>query len=197
MANLLQVETITGTKLSKLGDGLKPETRVKLLKQAMAAWRSVIREEWTREAWNSPSGGFRPWKKTAAFGDFPAPAKTLLRSGKLLAAYLGAGAGSFERLTAEGIEFGVLGSVIPYAAVHRGGGTKVLLADAGRPFVITVTSRQRAFLHFHGVHLKAGTKFIKIPRRPHATANPEVRTRISAIFAAGLVGRAVPERLTA
>jgi hypothetical protein len=160
------------------------------------AFRSLIAEEFRLEAWRPPSGPMRPWKRTRAFGAKPAPAKTLHGGGALRRAWLGQGAGAIERMGANSVTVGVSGAVLPYAAVHRGGG-KVTAADSRRPFRIKVTDRMRRYVLFaFHVPLKVGA-YIEIPRRPHATSSPELRTRMTAIFSAWAVGRQVPRRLAA
>jgi phage gpG-like protein len=136
---------------------------------AMQAWRDVGTEEFEREGFFLRTGGFRPWKPTSEFGNTPAPAKTLTRSGRLLASYLGVGAGGFEQISGNTVRFG---SRLPYAAVHRRGAH------------IQVTERMRRFLAaVKGVYLRKSTTTIRIPARPHFQASKEVRTRIANVYA--------------
>ncbi len=161
--------------------------------QAIAAARSVIHDEFNREAWRPPSGAAQPWQKTGPFGNEPAPAKTLQRSGSLLAAWLG-GAGSFQRIEQQQASFGITGMVARIASVHRGQGTQ---ADARVPTRIAVTPKMRVFLGVvKGVWLRKTTTHITIPKRVHATDNPETATRVTALFAAFVAGRPAPEGLT-
>lgn len=180
--------------LSERAEDVRPA-----LMAAIKAWRSVGREEFDREAWNSASGGFRPWIPTKPFGNTPPPPKTLQRTGALLRAYLGMGPGAIEQVGRDEARFGVSGAVLPYAVVHRGGGVgRLLLAGAETVERIPVTDRMRRFLAAaKGVYLRKETRFIEIPRRSHFTLNPEVRTRIAAIFAAHHSGREIPGELVA
>lgn len=150
--------------------------------QAVGFWRDVIGQEFATESWRPPSGAPRPWKEVEAFGSRPAPVHILSRSGRLEQAWSG-GFGSITRITDTGAEFGVSGAAVPYAAVHRGGSGAVTTAVASVPARIPVTQKMRTFLGLSfGVWLKSDTKVIRIPRRPHATLNPEVRTGVTAIM---------------
>lgn len=163
------------------------------LQATVAAFRGLIREEFDREFWRPPSGPPRPWERTKAFGNRPPPAKTLHRRGALRRAWLGRGAGAIEVYGQRSVTVGVAGSIIPYAAVHRGGPGRVRAADARRPFRIRVTRRMRGYLAAAlGVYLRRTTTHIEIPRRPHASINPELTTRINAIWSAWAVGRRAP-----
>lgn len=159
---------------------------VPAFRQIITFWRDVIGQEFESESWFPPSGPARPWKKVSAFGNTPPSISILNRSGRLLEAWSG-GVGSVENLSREGATFGVSG--IPYAAVHRGGSGEVFTVDAERPFEIRVTDKMRRFLAgVKEVYLRASTKVISIPRRPHATMNPKVQTGISAIIVAHIRG---------
>jgi hypothetical protein len=191
---------------------------------AIAAARSVGREEFEKEAWRPGSGPMRPWVKTKPFGAkagpgsagsygagsggfgrfetggpgtafLPVSGKTLQRTGSLLSAWLGTGTGSFERIEKYQASFGLTGRLAEIDDVHRGKGTA---ADSRVPTRIKVTAKMRFFLGFvKGVWLKKTTTHIVIPKRPHFTGNPETATRIAAIFAAHIAGRPIPDRLVA
>lgn len=197
MGQFLTIEPSRERILERLSE--RAEDLTPALRAAIRAWRSVGREEFDREAWNSPSGGFRGWLPTRQFGNTPPPPKTLQRSGALLRAYLGQGPGAIEEVGRDEARFGVSGAVLPYAVVHRGGSIgRLLLASAQTLEQIPVTPRMRRFLAAaKGVFLRKETRFIEIPRRPHFTLNPEVRTRIAAIFAAHHSGREIPSELVA
>lgn len=168
------------------------------LRESVRAHRQIVRKEFELEVWERPAGGKQRWLKTRAFGSdlapagsSVAPAKTLQHSGRLRRAWLGEGPGAVTRIGRRDAVFGVSG--IPYAAVHRGGTGKVLTADASIPAKIPVTPKMRVFLGVaKGVWLRKTTTHITIPRRPHATDNPEAATRRAAIFSAYLVGRPIP-----
>jgi hypothetical protein len=141
----------------------------------VAYWRSLIEGEFAGSYWQSKGGGQRGWLPTRRFGNVPPPPSTLVRSGRLRNAWLGRGAGAVTRIGRLGAEFGVTG--FPHAAVHRGGAGDVGAAESRVPFRIRVTERMRGYLAaVKDVHLKKSTRFITIPRRPHATASPELRT---------------------
>lgn len=162
------------------------------LQASVAFWRGDIEVEFATESWHPLSGPARPWKKTRAFGNQPPPRSTLTRSGALRRAWAGRGAGAIERITPQGAEFGVAGTLLPYAVVHRGGAGRVTAADSRRPEVIRVTPKMRRYLAAaKGVYLRSSTTEIRIPRRPHAGLNPRVKTGITAIFSRFmLTGRA-------
>ena len=156
-------------------------------------WRSIIAGEFAGQFWRPPSGSTRAWKEVKKFGNQPAPVRILSRSGRLEQAWAG-GFGSITRITKDGAEFGVSGAALPYAAVHRGGAGAVTTAMAAEPERINVTPKMRVFLGLNkGVWLKKDTKVILIPRRPHATVNPEVRTGITAIMTNFVLRGAVRE----
>lgn len=160
---------------------------------AVKAWRALVAQEFAQEAWRPRSGPFRAWKPVEAFGSREAPEKILDRTGALRRAWLGVGAGSLERITDEMGEFGVSQLLLPYAHVHRGEGEDVSAAASRQPFKIRVTTKMRYYLGLtYGVWLRASTTEISIPRRPHATTSPELKTRVNAIFNAHIAGREVP-----
>lgn len=167
------------------------EERLADLKPMLEAWlayhRAIIASEFEREGWQSPGGGFIPWPKTEAFGTIPAPPKTMSRTGTLAAAWQG-GSGGFERIGESAVEFGVR---FPHANVHRPPGANA--AAARQPFKIAVTERMRAFFHAVGAHLRNETKEISIPRRPHATSSPELRTGLYQIARRHLAGQPIGE----
>lgn len=162
-------------------------------RKVVSEWRALIRQEFQTGRWRPPSGSPRPWPDRKPFGDRPGGPSRLQESGTLLSAWMG-GAGAVERITRQGGVFGVTG--IPYAVVHRGGAGDVRVADARRMFRIAVTQRMFMFLGIvKGVWLspKKRREGILIPARPHATVNPEIRTRAAAIVSAQIVGRPLPE----
>lgn len=154
--------------------------------------RKQVRGEFAGSRWLSPGGASIPWKKVGPFGNRPPPRSPLRRTGSLLQAYLGRGAGAIEQITKKGVRWGVRGSVHPGAAVHRGGGGKVLVAQANSPERIPVTGRMRIFLGLNfGVWLSPSKREIVVPRRPHATDNPEASTRGTALLSAHVRGLAL------
>lgn len=193
---MIRVSRLSGPVLEQLERRASaPQSRQELMQLCVRSWRAVIASEFDREAWERPSRGAKGWKPTKAFGNRPAPRKTLQRSGALRRAYAGTGPGAVERITARRATFGVDGGVLPYAEVHRGGAGKILGADAARPARIQVTEKMRRFLAARfGVYIRRTTREIVIPRRPHATLSPEVRTRLAAIATAHTAGRPLPPR---
>lgn len=158
-------------------------------RELVAAWRSVIAQEFSSQSWFSPSGSRPSWHRTQPFGSRPAPSSTLQSSGAYRAAWLGLGAGAISRITADRAEFGIAGSVFPGASTLRGGaGDSISTAD----ILIPVTPRRRAFLRrTFGVWVARDTT--RHRPRPHATVNPEVRTRLTAIASAHIAGRPTPQ----
>lgn len=97
------------------------------------------------------------WAKTKAFGNVPAPTRTLIRSGAYRDAWMGRGAGAVERYASGRFEFGVDPTVFPQVDVFQ----------AQSPTRIPVTQRQRGYLGWaFEVHLRKSTKFIVVPERP-------------------------------
>jgi hypothetical protein len=182
------------------GDGLEETLEAagdlgRPLRQSVQAWRSVGTEEFAEGAWRARSGPPRAWEPTQDGIDPP-----LKGGGGLLASWLG-GPGGIERFDNTSAEFG---SSLAHAEVHRGPGA-VTAADSRIPFKFRMTRRQRAFLaikakeegRIFGRRLEGDPNrgVIVIPRRPHFTSNPEVLTRINAIFSAHMGGREVPSEL--
>lgn len=157
----------------------------------VAAWRSVIAQEFSAQSWFSPGGGRRPWLRTRPFGTRLSPS-TLYFTGAYEAAWLGRGAGAISHISGNRAEFGVAGSVFPGASTLRGGsGDTISTGD----IQIRVTPRRRAFLRrTYGVWVARDTTSHR--PRPHATVNPEVRTRLTAIVSAHIAGRPIPAALT-
>lgn len=166
-------------------DGLDLERDTRPLLRAMiATHRHLIRGEFRGGYWLPPEGGRVRWPRTEAFGNRPAPARTMIGSGAYLSAWMG-GAGSVERITRRRAEFGVDSSRFPFARVHRATTTKQLtVAESKRPAEQVVSRRQRWFLGLtYGAWMRTGA-VLRTPRRPHATDNPELRRRMRALVAA-------------
>ena len=68
----------------------------------------------------------------------------------------------------------IVGTNLKYAAIHHFGGR------------IPVSSKMRKFLHYKGIHLRKGTKFITIPARPYLGLNVADRKHIINSFTAYL-----------
>lgn len=182
------------------------------LRAGVKAWRAVIESEFDQEHWQAAGGAARPWLPVKPFGSRLRPPKVLWRDGALKAAWTAGGVGSFERYSRTAADFGVLGSVIPYAAVHRGGAGEVRVGTAKSTTIKPVklarghesdpSPRKWAMWWFlgmrYGVWLSAKTlaRGLKIPARPHATRSAELVTRLTAIFSAWGAGRQIPEHLT-
>ncbi len=65
------------------------------------------------------TGAQIPWKKTQPFGNRPAPAKTLIRTGRLRAAWTGRGAGALTRITAKRVMIGPDPKRFPQAGMFQ------------------------------------------------------------------------------
>lgn len=158
------------------------------LERYIAFRRQQIKEEWETASWRPMSGGLRPWQPVGAFGNRPAPSSPLRRTGALLRAWLG-GPGSITRIGDTEAVFGVSGSRFPHAAVHRGGAGKVTAALSRVPERIGITPAMRTFVGLNfGVWFKRSKRFIEIPRRPHATDNPEAATARAAFLSEHIRG---------
>lgn len=73
--------------------------------------------------------GKRPWKKTKAFGEKPAPRSTLNRSGRYWSAWSG-GPGATTKITSRMIELGINTEDFPQALVHQKRGTTTVRAKS-------------------------------------------------------------------
>ena len=158
-------------------------------------WRGLIAQEFRTAAWRPQSGAVRPWPPLRNGG-----VPTL---GPLGAAW-GGGVGGFTNVSRETASFGITGPIARWAGVHRGDGTA---AGSRRPHRQKMSAKQRAFLAIRAKELgieftgrpegHPDRGFMITPRRTHATINPEIRTRATAIFAAHAAGRPLPEELAA
>ena len=133
--------------------------------KVLMAWRAQIAEEF---ATGRTAGGAR-WVPRQPFGNDPGGPATLQRSGLLLRTWLG-GPGSIAEVSADGVRFGVSGKHVPYAKRHRSGGK------------VFVTPGRRGFLAAQGRPLRASTRELVTPARPHAVVNPEIRQTAVLIF---------------
>ena len=140
--------------------------------RATPAWRGVLtawRQQIAREFRSGQSADGVRWQPRQPVGTDGGPA--LQQSGLLLRTWLG-GPGAVEDVSHRGLRFGVSARRLPYAVFHRQG-TRVL-----------VTDRMRRQLAAIGSPLRAATREIVIPARPHASSNPEIRGQAAAIFRA-------------
>ena len=143
--------------------------------QATPAWRGVLtawRQQIAREFRSGRSADGVRWQPRQAVGTDGGSA--LQQSGMLLRTWLG-GPGAVEDVSHRGLRFGVSARRLPYAVFHRQG-TRVL-----------VTDRMRRQLAAIGSPLRAATREITIPARPHASSNPEIRDQAAIIFRTFLV----------
>lgn len=136
----------------------------------LTAWREQIEEEFT----TGQSAEGERWVPRQPVGDDPGGPATLQRSGLLLRTWLG-GPGSIAEVSPDGVRFGVSGERLPYAELHHQGGT------------VMVTPEKRQFLASQGRPLRASTRELVIPKRPHASANPEIRKQAAVIYRKYLV----------
>jgi len=76
-------------------------------------------------------GGNVKWPKSKPFGSKEAPAKSLVSTGALKAAWLGEGPGSLERVSSDGNELtvGVDTGVLVYAGIHQSATATVVKAN--------------------------------------------------------------------
>lgn len=86
-------------------------------RQIMRIGPGSVGEQFDQEAEQVGTSTLK-WPKTKPFGNRPAPAKTLQRSGALRAAWLG-GAGAYDITSQNAFGFGVTHALIPYARVHQ------------------------------------------------------------------------------
>jgi hypothetical protein len=74
-----------------------------------------VADQRRRQLYLSASGGVQPWPRSKAFGNRPAPARSLHRTGNLDAQWAGRAAGSFEAIKPDRVQIGIQG----YGAVHQ------------------------------------------------------------------------------
>lgn len=89
--------------------------------------------------------------------------KVMVESGKLYKSITSLTKDSIFSVDSRGLE---LGSKLPYAAIQNFGGK------------IRVTSKMRSFLHWKGLHLKADTKNITIPKREYLFVSKPMETTL-------------------
>lgn len=177
-----------GQRLREMAIGLRNPLRGRAGQQVIAAMRRSVAREFELGGWFAPRGGFRRWAPNAtgpaggaAFGSRRAPSVPLGgASGRIARAWAG-GPGGFVRQTENRI---LLGVRAPWAAVHRGG-TGAEISDS-RSTTIRGTMSMWWYLGLHyGVWMNRERLLahgIKIPARPHATSNPELRAEIRKIL---------------
>lgn len=129
----------------------------------------------------------RRWKRTAAFGNRPAPTRTLHRTGALEAAWTG-GPGAITERGPRGVAIGVDRVRFPQASVFQRSGLTP----------VRVTSKSRIFLGMEfGVWLKASTRRMFIEGRP-LSVNPVMLERARRVIVGYYVrGEAVSSRRAA
>ena len=86
---------------------------------AIEQWPAVMRkgdgsvqDQHQRQAMVGRNGRVAPWPRTKAFGNQPAPAQTLKREGRYLAAWTGDGPGAITRVTRTGAAIGVSAAAV-------------------------------------------------------------------------------------
>ncbi len=106
---------------SSTGDSSKPFERIRkrlpltqaitreIANRAMRQGGGSVAEQRRRQETQTASGARIPWERSKPFGDQPAPARTLHRSGSLDAQWAGIGPGAITRATSTKIEIGVSG----------------------------------------------------------------------------------------
>lgn len=178
------------------------------LEVGVERWSRMVAEEINGRFWRPPSGPKRSWKDTHRFGNFTPATPTFGR--KYLAAWRG-GPGGFRQIRKTGATFGVSLREFPWAKYHRGGtgairaqdvaagGYRVKPKKLARGATNATPSPQRwAMWWFLGINREIWLKKTTIdaglfvPFRPHATANPEIRTIWAAIVSAYVTGRRLP-----
>lgn len=133
--------------------------------------------------------GSTAWRKTQPFGRRPAPARTLVRSGALEAAWTGAGAGATSRFGPKSVAIGVDTNVFPQAAVFQSRNGAVVRARKkgarGLPAMYWFLGMQ------YGVWCDpwklASTGFLIRPRA--VSINPQVLARVQGIVIEGITGK--------
>lgn len=180
------------------GSSILPKLATRVSNLPMAdlaqAWRAVISEEFANQVWYRKGGSRKPWQRTRPFGTRAAPSRTLHDTGALRNAWTGRGAGSIRRISKDRVVLGVSASLFPQASLLRGGSGENIRTTPTR---IRVTPRMRAAVRYkYNVNFKRNTKTISVTPRPHATSNPEVRSRFRAILSAHISGRQYSKSLT-
>ena len=148
---------------------------------ARPAWRGILgawRDQISGEFRGGRSADGVRWKPRQPVSDGSSN-PPLQRSGLLLRTWLG-GPGAIEDVSDRGLRFGVSSRRLPYAEIQRKGGK------------IAVSDRMRGYLAAIGRPLRASTREIVIPARPHASSNPEIREQAARIFRTFLVSGEVP-----
>lgn len=156
-----------------------------------------ITDQFNREA-EGTQFGYIQWPRTKPFGNRPAPAKTLQRTGSLLRAWQGTGPGSLPDNNIGGNTFvvGVDTTMFPGAGVFQGYAPAIV-----RPKKQAKTRKGSAMRYYLGkafgvwiseARLQSG---LVIPNR-RVNASPEMRARVADILARWLIGEA-PNRTEA
>ena len=182
-------------------------------------WSDLVVEEIEGQFWRPPSGGRRAWAARKPFGS-KRPAASPFGT-DYIAAWRG-GPGRVLRVARDRVDFGVAGSRFPWIGYQRGGFGSLRAGDVvGQGTRVSSARQRRTWKIAKGrtasspapqkwaIFWKLGLSFgvwlsarkladgLFIPFRPHATINPEVKTSVTAIFAAHVAGRPLPRRFGA
>jgi phage gpG-like protein len=165
----------------KRAEDLRP-----VMPKVIGAMRESVRLEFEEQRWANRAGRFSDWlphsSATRAMTDYEEH-PLLNKSGTLRGAWLGLNTHGFSAFDQDTAVIGVRG--LPYAAIHRGAAETDQVRRSGHRggTKIAVTPKMRMFLGLaKGLWLKAKTKYIRIPARPHATPNPRLRRALRQIM---------------
>lgn len=154
------------------------------------AFQDII-DRWRREVSRQLDAGAVAgvrWPALKPFGNRPAGPATLQRSGMLRRAWLG-GPGSITEVGKDGGRFGIDGRRVPYAAIHRGTSGPITPSTFRRSTRVAVTPKMRRFLAAtRGVYLRASTRFLVTPARPHGVASAEIVGQAVDVYRRHLTG---------
>ena len=150
-----------------------------------------IDAQFAAEAEMPAGGGSNPWAKTKPFGNRPAPAKTLQRSGRLRGAWLGQAAGAISESTPNSFYVGVDSALYPPAGVFQS-----LTPTVVKPKKLAKGGKGSAMRYFLGLtfgvwiseaRLRAG--LVIPPRR--VGASPVMQQRVANLLKNWIVGEGI------
>lgn len=167
----LPLKSPTAAMLQRMGN-MRPayEAAVPIIRKGEGS----IEDQYRRQATIGRGGRSTAWPRPKPFGtDAKFQARSLKRTGRYLAAWLGEGPGAEVRIGANSVSVGVDRSAFPQLGVLQ----------ASRPTAIKVTQNMRGYLGaVKGVHLRRSTQILIVEPRAFRTNPAMVRRARQALI---------------
>lgn len=157
--------SFTQTGAATFGKGIHARAQNLPMREIMEAHRSITAKEFR----SGRTAGGSIWPRRKPFPGGRPAGSAALNSGRLYSAVVGGRGrvGSFTRVGKTTAKWGV---TLAYARYHRGGAR------------IRVSQRQRAYLHYRGVHLRKSTTTLVIPARRWGGNSAELQKKVAKLI---------------